>query len=482
MSSSREMRRLEAKWLQGTHWPKRLEWMEISGLRGWTGHRIEFRFPITAIVGENGSGKSTILQAAAASYRSPGTSKKMKFASDFFPDTPWDKITNAQITYCVRENSGSTTDSVRKPTNRWRGNPERRERRIYYIDLSRIQPLSARAGYLRIAKAGIKEGKAKQFASDVIARLSNIMGISYKSAKLASTASDPNRLVPVIQRSGQPYSGFHQGAGELTAAELLANDFEKYSLVIIDEIESSLHPRAQRRLIRDLANIAREKEIQFIVSTHSPYVLEELPPEGRMYIVDTDSGKSTVTGVSPEFAMSKMDLENHPECDVYVEDEASSAFVRELIVAQDPDLLPRVQISPFGTASVGLSLGIMVAQNRFPRPTIVFLDGDQSTAAGVKVLPGDDAPERVVFEGLADAKWSGIAERLGRSPSKVIDALDKAMTLSNHHDWVQSAADPLFVGKSLLWQVMCSVWSETCANKADKESVAFAIKDVLEAP
>jgi predicted ATPase len=481
VSSSREMRRLEAKWLQGTHWPKRLEWMEITGLRGWSGHRLEFRFPITAIVGENGSGKSTILQAAAASYRSPGTTKKMKFASDFFPDTPWDKITNAQITYSVRENTGSTTDSVRKPTNRWRGNPERRERRIYYIDLSRIQPLSARSGYLRLAKAGLKEGKGRQFAADVIGRLSNIMGISYKSARLATTASDPSRLIPVIQRAGQPYSGFHQGAGELTAAELLATDFEKYSLVIIDEIESSLHPRAQRRLVRDLANVARDKEVQFLVSTHSPYILEELPPEGRMYIVETNEGKSTVTGVSPEFAMSKMDLENHPECDVYVEDEISAAFVREIIVSQEPDLLPRMQISPFGTASVGLSLGMMVSQKRFPRPTVVFLDGDQSTSSGLSVLPGDDAPERVVFDGLAEKGWPDIAVRLGRPPSKVIDALDKAMSLSNHHDWMRAAADPLSVGASHLWQVMCSVWAEDCASKPEKEAVVFAVRDAIEA-
>src|SRR5829696_1047812 len=115
--------------------------MEISGLRGWAGHRIEFKFPIVAIVGENGSGKSTILQAAAASYRSPGRSKRMKFASDFFPDTPWDQIRDARITYSVREGSSSVQDSVRKPDKRWRGNPVRRERRIYYIDLSRIQPL-----------------------------------------------------------------------------------------------------------------------------------------------------------------------------------------------------------------------------------------------------------------------------------------------------------------------------------------------------
>jgi hypothetical protein len=305
------------------------------------------------------------------------------------------------------------------------------------------------------------------------------MGITYKSAKLATAAGD-HRTVPVIQRAGQPYSGFHQGAGELTATELLANEFEKYSLVIIDEIESSLHPRAQRRLIRDLANIARDKEVQFILSTHSPYVLEEIPPEGRMYIVETNEGKSTVTGVSPEFAMSKMDEESHPECDIYVEDETSAAFVREIIVSQEPNLLPRVQISPFGTASVGLSLGMMVSQNRFPRPTVVFLDGDQSAAAGVKILPGDDAPERAVFDGLAERSWPDIAERLGRSPSKVIDALEKAMTLSNHHDWTRAAADPLFVGAGHLWQVLCATWANHCASKSDKEAVVFAVKDALD--
>ena len=56
MFGSREMRRLTTKWTQGNHWPKRLEWLEIKNIRGWTGHRIEFKYPITAIVGENGSG------------------------------------------------------------------------------------------------------------------------------------------------------------------------------------------------------------------------------------------------------------------------------------------------------------------------------------------------------------------------------------------------------------------------------------------
>ena len=475
---SREMRHLSAKWANGVHWPKRLEWIEISEIRGWSGHRVEFKYPITAIVGENGSGKSTILQASASSYRSPNVDNNL-FASRFFPDTPWDHVVSAEIKYSVREGGGSFVGSVRKRTGRWRGNPERRERLVYYIDLSRIQPLAARSGYSRIAKANLREGNARQFPNDVTERLSTIMGKAYDSARMATAEDDPNRLVPVIQRGTQPYSGFHQGAGELTATELLAHNFQRYSIVIIDEIESSLHPRAQRRLIRDIANIARDKEIQVIVSTHSPYVLEEIPPEGRIYIVETDDGKSTVTGVSPEFAMSKMDEENHPEVDIYVEDDAARIMVNEIVVHEDKNIAPVISITAFGTATVGMNLGLMVSQNRFRRPSVVFLDGDQDNAPGVSILPGGDAPERAIFDVLCSASWPDIANRLGRGNADVIDALTRAMAQPNHHDWLKSAANDLVVGTDHLWQVMCASWVCNCATQAELDSVMMPIKDTL---
>src|SRR5216683_4374072 len=99
MSNSREMRRLSAKWVQGTGWPKRLNWIEVKGLRGWDGQRIPFNFPIVAIVGENGSGKSTVLQCAASVYKPPGNFglEETWFASDFFPKTIWEDVKAAEI-------------------------------------------------------------------------------------------------------------------------------------------------------------------------------------------------------------------------------------------------------------------------------------------------------------------------------------------------------------------------------------------------
>ena len=88
----------------------------------------------------------------------------------------------------------------------------------------------------------------------------------------------------------------------------------------------------------------------------------------------------------------------------------------------------------------------MASQGRFPRPSVVFLDGDQAAAPGCTILPGEDAPERVIFENLQSVNWPDVADRVGRSPSETIDALNTSMALSNHHDWIAFAGDRLTLG------------------------------------
>ncbi len=477
MALSAEMRRLQNKWATAQSWPRRLEWLEITGIRGWTGQRIDFQFPIVALVGENGSGKSTVLQAAAAAYRS---APKDRYASDFFPDTPFEKIEGATIRYSYRQGQDSQTKTVRKPTNRWRGNPERPERSVQYIDLRRIQPVGARMGYARILKSGVAEGAFVAFDLPRLQRLTQIVGKQYTSAGISVTDAGADKPVPVLQLGGLRYSGFHQGAGEIAAAELLAVDYPKYSIVLIDEIETSLHPRAQRRLMRDLAKVARDREIQIILTTHSPYVLDELPPEARIYLMDGAGGKTAVVGVSPEFAMTRMDDEQHPECDLYVEDNRAATLVSEILVASDRDLLSRAKLIPYGAASVGMALGIMASQNRFPRPSLVFLDGDQAAAPGCIVLPGEDAPERVVYEGLRGQNWPGVAERVARGPAETIDALNNAMALENHHDWVKFSGDRLTLGGDILWQALASSWASNCATQEQLQTISQRVRDALD--
>lgn len=305
-----------------------------------------------------------------------------------------------------------------------------------------------------------EERSARSFDLAQVKRLSHIMGRTYNSARMAISTIDDQRDVPVISQHGIEFSGFHQGSGETMATEFLKADFPKYGLVLIDEIELSLHPRAQRRLIRDLAEISAQREIQIIISTHSPYILEELPPEARMYILISQGVKKIIPGVNPEFALTKMDDDLHPECDLYVEDKAAQIMLGEILAVHSRELFPRCAIIPFGTTNVGYALGQMVAKHRFPRPSCVFLDGDSASGEGCLILPGGDAPERVIFNQLKTHRFGDVWSHVARDVSSIEDLCAAAMTLNDHHDWVTFAANRLMCGGDTLWQAMCSEWQK----------------------
>lgn len=258
--------------------------------------------------------------------------------------------------------------------------------------------------------------------------------------------------------SNETYSGFHQGAGEAVVADLLARNIADYSLVVIDEVETSLHPRAQRRLIRDLAQLSRQKKIQFIFTTHSPYVLQELPPEARIYVSQTSQGKSVNIGVSPEYALSEMDEQSYPEHEVYVEDNEARVLTREILTFHAPDTVRRVTITSYGSAQVGKSLGQMAKRKAFRVPTTVLLDGDQEPAEGCGRLPGEMAPESTVFKNLTEQDWQTVACRIDRSFSRLYDSSNYAMTSQDHKEWITTVADKIVASGDILWTIMCSVF------------------------
>jgi len=65
---------------------------------------------------------------------------------------------------------------------------------------------------------------------------------------------------------------------------------EGFALVMIDEIELHLHPQWQRNVLKRLTSIF--KNCQFIVTTHSPQVIGQVPAENlRLLYIDKEEGK-----------------------------------------------------------------------------------------------------------------------------------------------------------------------------------------------
>ena len=100
-------------------------------------------------------------------------------------------------------------------------------------------------------------------------------------------------------------------------------------------------------------------------------------------------------------------------------------------------------------------------------------------SSSASMLPGDDAPERVVFEGLKARNWEGIHQRVGRPFANVTDVCSRAMAASDHHEWVSDAASKLILGGDTLWQAMCAEWARTCLPVNDAKKIKQPIEDAL---
>ncbi|MCA1983740.1 ATP-dependent nuclease [Nocardioides nematodiphilus] len=466
-------------------WPLFLEAVYIDGVRGWQKQWVEFRFPVVAIAGENGSGKSTVLKAAAAAYRpAAGDAAKDLSPDDFFPSTPWEIVSGVRLEYRIRQGDSVEQKSLRKQTTRWRGMPERLARNVVFLDISRTQPVDTLIGYGRVARTELaKSATELQLTPDNVKVLSRVLGRNYESGSIVR--DERGKQVGIVETSsGASYSNFHQGAGEDATTDLIAllQEAPRNSLILIDEVEASLHPRAQRRLMTELIGIARARRLQLVVSTHSPYVLEQLPPEARIYLRSTRAGqREPVYGVTPEYALSLMDDERHPELLAYCEDGESGSMVESIVRRFDPGALERMKIVEVGPAGTVRSLGGLAHAGKLPEAGIGVLDGDEGSGVGCVALPGGGPPEVVVYRSMSEDNMAAVAERLGVRFGDLADIVDDALTIPNHHAWSAEIARQLGdrVRKSRVWESFLDVWVTDVLDESDGLALVERFKDLL---
>lgn len=461
-------------------WPQFLRSVTIDGLRGWTGQEVRFEFPVTVIAGENGSGKSTVLKVAAAAYTNPTDRELSFYPSIFFPVTAWDNVSGVTLTYKIRRGTEDSVFNLRKLTQRWRGLDKRPNRNVVLQDISRTLPLDATVGYAKLAKRG-NETSTNDINAELIPYFSTILGRQYQRARMAQSSQDISRSVGVVEWNNLEFSQFHQGAGEDATLDLLSlvQDIPRHSLIIIDEVEASLHPRSQRRLIHFLLWLARTKSIQVILSTHSSYVLEELPEEARIFLNRGNAGVNVFYGVTPNFALNRMDDIDRPDLYLFTEDDEATVLVQEILRAKSIEL-SRIRCMAVGPSNVVETLGRLGGVNRLPIAVIGVLDADKtSTEQGVVCLPGTQAPERQVFDDILRQAINSLSNRLATASASVTDALSNASTLDNHHDWINFAARELRQSPNYLWTTMCQVWAIDCLADEDARKLIDAINHRL---
>ena len=98
---------------------------------------------------------------------------------------------------------------------------------------------------------------------------------------------------------------------------------DRPKLLLIDDLDHALHPRAQRELVKLLRELlAADPELQIVATTHSPYLLDALKPEEVRFTTRRDDG-SCVCGAlvdHPDFERWKEEMAPGEMWSVFGED------------------------------------------------------------------------------------------------------------------------------------------------------------------
>ncbi|MGP2427132.1 AAA family ATPase [Yersinia bercovieri] len=374
----------------------RLKDIQIQSLKGISDCIITFPADkkVTAIMGMNGSGKSTIIHALACCYKPRDfTSKENNRFSDFF--TPHDDNNWRDSGFTAHFYAGSLNNRDNKilfvPTSapndvftqvyskvsRWQPVYARRPvKESLYLGLQTLGTLSDDLAASRHARYVSQNFEPAYIKQKILESMCRVLEADYSD--LMTCTTNRGYTFSKFTKNGITYTEHTMGAGEKRVFEVLkaAHDplLRPNGLLLIDELDVLLHEKAFKKLVEELIVIAEEALLEIVVSTHRESIVQFRRAINIVSIFNMGTGITAFPGVSADALRQLTDIQ--PEMiSVFVEDELARTAINVLLEREA--LTDKVDVELFGAAenSAVVLAGLMLAGTDIKK-VICVLDGD----------------------------------------------------------------------------------------------------------
>ena len=427
--------------------PKYIDYIRFPFYKGLEKNtKISFNFPLTVFVGQNGGGKSSALQALAGAPQGYSV-------GNYWFSTVIDKIEESEegdrpsLIYSYKDEKDKKDKEViktrigfSKGTDYWE--PSRPIKKygmklmgggrnpaiamnVLYIDFKSIlsafdkyfffdthhQKLKANSkqAYLRdktirlrnaIEKKQIQYSpsgeainkKVINLSAEELKAMSKILGRNYTDGIIIEHKFFHNWGISVIFRTNHlDYSEAFAGSGEVSIATIVHKiiNAEENSLILLDEPEVSLHPRAQKQLRKFLLQEIKKKKHQVVISTHSPNLIEDLPPSSIKVFSQLPNGKIHVGDESfPAEAFYFIGQKQDNKKTLIVEDPLAKELISLVIESMGEGIASIFKIEYYQGGASMLKKQIAGYLSQADLNKFIFFDGDQDT--GITFDPEKD--------------------------------------------------------------------------------------------
>lgn len=444
--------------------------LDIESLKGIKKAKIDLTSRLTAIMGVNGAGKTTVIHALACLY-SPVDEKgtNYRFMNFFIPtnDATWQGSKLTLHYESKRPGDGAQwvaeSKEYKKEADRWTRYEGRPKRNVTYLGINTCLPeiecteTNCTINYTSTKKTEPKDAKVVETAS-------YILGKPYTALTSNTTLKKHKELMGVETSSGLKYSSLSMGTGEQRIIRILDSVYSanKGSMILIDEVDLLLHVTALKRLIVKLNEIAESRDLQIVFTTHSPEILK-FDFVKVQYLSQSPNGKKTnvYDRVSYDLMTELLDEKNRP-LKIYVEDTYSKCIVSA--VASSLNIKKKVDIISFGSIENSFTIACSkIMEGCDEKNTVLLLDGDVLRTKDEKMkcirermtgnesfrkemqerafnmiiqydLPEDIGPEKFLHDLVV--KYGNKKLELAKIASKIIAVGDK-------HQWINSIIEEI---------------------------------------
>lgn len=465
---------------------------ELKGLREAS---ISFSNTLTAIMGVNGSGKTTVIHALACAYQPPegGHGENHRFSDFFIPNT--DALWKGSEFHIVNERIDSKKSTIlpsrkyEKAFDRWTPRyDDRPKRNVYYIGIDTCLPdIERKTSQSRITYSStIKEDRTSR---KIIEESAYILNKEYE--KLINNVFHNKHLTGVKLRSGLKYSSLSMGTGEQRTLKILecVLSAEPYSLILIDELDLLLHVSSLKRLVARLDAIARDRHLQIVFTTHAIEMLELTQYVSLQYIDYIWQSDGVVQSIvyskiSSDLIYNLTGRTNRP-ITIYVEDEFAKSVVKKVLRIHN--MSAKVDVIKYGSVENSFTLAsAKVLSGSDVTNTLIILDGDRYSTHEEKVaqikrklsgteqdidekrnqalaiiaqfaLPSDTPPERFFHNVLIEN---------GDTNCELVMAASEIHAVHDTHEWLFNIRQRLNDSEENIVRDIISIVSESTSWKA----------------
>lgn len=336
---------------------------------------------VTGIFGVNGSGKSSIIYSILCLYKpSPIAPNRTNFKlSQFFTNTTHTRYQNSsyKITHSFRIQQNIRNNIVREygKADRWKPRyNDRPERDVYFIGLASCVPeieTEKSESMIRLTTTNLNDA-----LSDTIRQNAGVvLNRDYQEYNSHDYTAKRKKFIGVRNQDVQ-YSSLAMGAGEQRVFRILEIVFRasRYSLIVIDEIDLTLHTSALNRLISIIVQRAEDRNLQVIFTSHR----EELTGRDDInirHIHQLDNKTLCFNETTPD-CITRLTGNQIRTLEIFVEDDLSEAIVQKII--EEQNIRRHCIIRRYGAIdnSFSLATGLFLKGEDLDN-ILILLDGDR---------------------------------------------------------------------------------------------------------